>query len=301
MKRITLFRCILLLLIICGSISAQNYIYDFDSSYIFIDCFDSLAIIQSDSGPGQSAEEYALSRVYLQDDFDFLVLGERFFVFGIEPGYTYSDLIEELMYDTSVAMVNPVPRSGNKAYYITNRILAKPLEGYAEQQIHDIMNSHDLIIYDSLEEEDKVYIAEYQGIAFSNLFEICNGLFEEGAFRYVTPDFIYTPEFLCSMPQDPYFGEQWHLHNTGQTGGTVDADIDMPEAWDLLSESSPQVMAILDYGFDMDHEDVKEDWCYWPYDVIGETYYYNRPWIPDNNPQPPNIADIMVKIHGTMM
>jgi hypothetical protein len=32
------------------------------------------------------------------------------------------------------------------------------------------------------------------------------------------------------FPNDPYFPKQWHLHNTGQSGGTPGADIRAPEA-----------------------------------------------------------------------
>lgn len=38
------------------------------------------------------------------------------------------------------------------------------------------------------------------------------------------------------MPNDASFGQQWALNNTGQSGGTVDADIDAPEAWGLFNE-----------------------------------------------------------------
>ena len=33
-----------------------------------------------------------------------------------------------------------------------------------------------------------------------------------------------------TVPNDPLFSEQWAHENTGQTGGTPDADIDTPEA-----------------------------------------------------------------------
>lgn len=48
-------------------------------------------------------------------------------------------------------------------------------------------------------------------------------------------------------PNDPYFdnpsssgsgGNQWNLLNTGQSGGTADADIDAPEAWDITKGSA---------------------------------------------------------------
>jgi serine protease len=38
-----------------------------------------------------------------------------------------------------------------------------------------------------------------------------------------------------ALPDDLQFGTQYALHNTGQGGGTVDADIDAPEAWDITT------------------------------------------------------------------
>jgi hypothetical protein len=48
------------------------------------------------------------------------------------------------------------------------------------------------------------------------------------------------------IPNDIYFYRQWSLHNTGQTGGTPDADIDAPEAWMIQHGDSNVVIAILD-------------------------------------------------------
>ena len=39
------------------------------------------------------------------------------------------------------------------------------------------------------------------------------------------------------MPNDPQFNQVWGLNNTGQTGGTVDGDIDALEAWDIQQGS----------------------------------------------------------------
>jgi len=54
-------------------------------------------------------------------------------------------------------------------------------------------------------------------------------------------------------PNDPYFDDQWGLHNTGQTGGLADADIDAPEAWGLSRGDSDVILAVIDSGVDLDH------------------------------------------------
>lgn len=55
------------------------------------------------------------------------------------------------------------------------------------------------------------------------------------------------------IPSDPDFALQYGLHNTGQTGGLVDADIDAPEAWALHTgeiSSAIVTVAIIDTGID---------------------------------------------------
>lgn len=55
------------------------------------------------------------------------------------------------------------------------------------------------------------------------------------------------------IPDDTDFDKQWNMHNTGQTGGIVDADIDAPEAWTLHTGATGDVIiAIVDTGVDSD-------------------------------------------------
>ena len=61
---------------------------------------------------------------------------------------------------------------------------------------------------------------------------------------------------MFSPPNDEYYGEQWALNNTGQTGGTSDADIDAPEAWDLSGGTNNVVVAVIDTGVDYNHRDI---------------------------------------------
>jgi subtilisin family serine protease len=72
---------------------------------------------------------------------------------------------------------------------------------------------------------------------------------------YAEPNWIYRP---TTTPNDPRFasGELWGLHNTGQNGGTPDADIDAPEAWNTTTGSTTVVVAVTDTGVAYDHPDL---------------------------------------------
>lgn len=62
---------------------------------------------------------------------------------------------------------------------------------------------------------------------------------------------------ITRTPNDTSYDLQWGLHNTGQTGGESDADIDAPEAWDTTTGSSSAIIAVVDSGVDTDHPDIQ--------------------------------------------
>ncbi|GAB4314726.1 MAG: hypothetical protein Kow0074_01890 [Candidatus Zixiibacteriota bacterium] len=79
--------------------------------------------------------------------------------------------------------------------------------------------------------------------------------------RILKAQFNHPVIVRSTFPNDPGFGNQWGLHNTGQTGGVPDADIDAPEAWDystggVTALGDQVVVAIVDGGFDLNHVDV---------------------------------------------
>jgi subtilisin family serine protease len=73
------------------------------------------------------------------------------------------------------------------------------------------------------------------------------------------------------FPNDPYFSKQWYLDNTGQYNGTIDADIDAPEAWDIETGSEDVIIAIVDSGIDYTHPD------------LIDNIWINDDEIPDND------------------
>jgi len=70
--------------------------------------------------------------------------------------------------------------------------------------------------------------------------------------EFAEPNYIL---HAYAVPNDPRFDSQWALHNTGQTGGVADADIDAPEAWDLQTGGNV-IIAVVDTGVDYNHRDL---------------------------------------------
>ena len=84
---------------------------------------------------------------------------------------------------------------------------------------------------------------------------------DEAIARYLNHlDVLYAePNYIVRSlvePNDPSFGDLWGLHNTGQSAGTEDADIDAPEAWDITTGSNNVVVVVIDTGIDYNHEDL---------------------------------------------
>ena len=91
---------------------------------------------------------------------------------------------------------------------------------------------------------------------------------------YAEPNFVYSisETTASTAPDDPAMtdGSLWGLHNTGQSGGTADADIDAPEAWDLTTGSADVVLAVIDTGVDYTHPDLAGNMWTNPGEIAGD-------------------------------
>lgn len=70
-------------------------------------------------------------------------------------------------------------------------------------------------------------------------------------------------------PDDTDFGLQWHLENTGQTGGVAGADVGALEAWDVTTGDASIITAVLDSGTELTHPDLAPNLWVNPGEVPG--------------------------------
>jgi subtilisin family serine protease len=87
----------------------------------------------------------------------------------------------------------------------------------------------------------------------SELFELVNQLQKDNRIEFVEPNFI---RMIKPHTNDPFFSSQWAINNQGYLGGTVDADMDVDDAWNYTTGEGIKV-AIIDTGVDLNHPDLQ--------------------------------------------
>jgi len=108
------------------------------------------------------------------------------------------------------------------------------------------------------------YISEWYLVEFSGdtIFKSAE-LVEKGIVTQAEPSFYYPVELKSFSPNDPFFPNQWHLNNEdGAAFGYSGNDhAHVLEAWNVLmafkdGKGTGVKLAIIDDGFDLDHEDL---------------------------------------------
>jgi subtilisin family serine protease len=150
--------------------------------------------------------------------------------------------------------------------YRLDRILVKPRTAAdlaALSEVHAQVGARVLRQFEWLDDIQVVELPEPETV-----LEWIKHYEESGLVDFAEPDYLLT---VAATPSDPYYsnGNLWHLHNTGQNGGTVDADIDGPEGWDTLNSASEIVVAVIDTGIRYTHEDLAANMWVNPGEIPG--------------------------------
>ncbi len=102
---------------------------------------------------------------------------------------------------------------------------------------------------------ERQYVLRLRDPAAVDPLAVANALAGSDLVEWAEPNFIQ--EFKLELaPDDPLYPYQWHLENWGAGGGITDADVDASAAWDLGQGSPNTVIAILDDGVELGHEDL---------------------------------------------
>jgi subtilisin family serine protease len=138
---------------------------------------------------------------------------------------------------------------------VTDDVVVKLKPGRSLADLASAMRSAGLVERRRIDYAADQFILRIERRHSTSALAAAQALQESGLVEWAQPDFVQQYR-KTAVPNDTRFANQWHLHNTGQAGATVDADVDAPEAWDLHVGSPSIVIAVIDDGVEIGHEDL---------------------------------------------
>ncbi|MDH6096172.1 S8 family serine peptidase, partial [Umezakia ovalisporum] len=165
--------------------------------------------------------------------------------------YGRSQVFEYIEPNQEVRLTDTVTSPSQTADYAPNRLIVKFNPEVTSTQANEIKNSLGVVKTQNI----RLTGAEIWQLSGTTSVETALATYGRSrVFEYIEPDYIVTT--AATIPNDPSFNLLWGLHNTGQTGGTPDVDIDAPEAWDIQTGNPDLVIGVIDTGVDYTHPDL---------------------------------------------
>ncbi len=166
--------------------------------------------------------------------------------------YVVTDTNDLNSYSSDYYITPMYTTSEGAELYVTRSILLKFKSDVSDSAKDNIESTYSLVNVKTT--------SIYEMYTCSDALQTSRVVYESGLVEFCHPDFISQVE-PHHIPNDEYFGKQFYLHNTGQIindgrSGTLDADIDAPEAWDITKGSSDIVIAVIDEGVTSNHPDL---------------------------------------------
>jgi subtilisin family serine protease len=166
------------------------------------------------------------------------------------------------------------PDSQTNVLVLTDEIVAE-IPDVTLPRLREIVAGRGVRYVRTIDRSRRIFLLKVTAAAGMNALKVANRLVEEGVAAAAEPNFVRRFPYRGTTrrgaspsrgpdaavprktPSDPLFKKQWHLENSGQTGGTRGADIAAPVAWARTMGSPEITIAIVDDGLDLEHEEFR--------------------------------------------
>ncbi len=265
------------------AIAADDFYYVGQES-ISVEISDDFIAVQFDSSVVvPSIGTFISGKDCLSDAPEPEYLDRGFYVIALSPNCSYSQAAGGLMSDPVVYRVAPVYLpSDSIALPISDLVSVEFDHSLDRDSVVSILTAYNLTIADSSPFISNLFWTELEDTSAGGPLEIGNDLHELDQTIYACATF-YAEPVPAYVPSDTFFYHQYNFHNTGQTGGTADADIDADSAWEVaMAFGDPSMeVVVLDMGIES-HEDLPSSRITDGYDAMGDsaTGYPEPDWDP---------------------
>ena len=173
------------------------------------------------------------------------------------PAARNQQTIVRLRDEARVQYAAPLFSSHGQTVAIIPEVVVHVAPGIGIEQVQALCKIMGLGFIRPLEFTTQEYLLEVLGLGADEVFAGVEALNRVEWIEWAAPNMARSIEPCGQLfPNDEYFPNQWHLHNAGQSGGTPDADINAPEAWEITTGDPNVVVAVIDDGVDSHHPDL---------------------------------------------
>jgi thermitase len=162
---------------------------------------------------------------------------------------------------------DPTFQEGPQRKYATGEIIVKLQDQATQADLRALNARNDASVEEDLPSSDVNVVDLPQDLTVQEAVQTYEA---SPDVEYAEPNFKLYP---TATPNDPSFNRLWGMNNTGQSigqTGTLDADIDAPEAWNVSTGNPTTVVAVIDEGIDINHPDLKDNIWRNPDEVPGD-------------------------------
>jgi subtilisin family serine protease len=172
---------------------------------------------------------------------------------------------DRLRQSGGIRYVAPVYYRGTRPVLVTDELIAEFKPEVTAAQRNALHAAHGVTVVRALTVAPNTFLLRVREPGPRGALDVANAYFESGLVRYAQPNLIKT-HARRAAPNDPFFPQQWHLTR-----------IQAEQAWDITRGDPSVVIAVIDDGLDVDHEDIaRPGKIVTPLDIIGG----------DNDPRP---------------
>lgn len=156
------------------------------------------------------------------------------------------------MFFLTLVVFTPFSASA-QSHFRPDRILVMPKDGSGQQRMEKFSRNRTAKVIRAFPSLNGLQVVKVP--PNTSVGELIQAYEASGLVEYAEPDYLVR---MAEAPNDPRYndGTQWALNNTGQSSGVADADVDAPEAWDLIHSAENVIVAVVDSGIRYTHEDL---------------------------------------------
>jgi hypothetical protein len=161
------------------------------------------------------------------------------------------------------------PQGAKTPLIVTTEFIAQFEQGVTDEQIASFNKDNGVEIVEPDPFVKNQFLLQVTEASPLDALDMANRYYESELTVFAHPNFVTVIDIRQFIPNDRLFGNQWHHQNSGLSGGTVDADVDTPLAWDITRGATGTIIAVIDTGFDMTHRDLVPNFWVNPGDLPG--------------------------------